>query len=78
MSRRELDPAVVSKRLSWLREHWTPEAIESARARMQPQPKAETFADGVARRLAELRALDELTRRLHQARPSVARDGADD
>ena len=57
-----------------MKDNWTPEDLESARARMQPQPRAETFAEGVARRLDELRALYELTKRLQVARPNAAQD----
>lgn len=74
MSRRELDPTEVARRLAWLRENWVPEDLESARARMQPQPRRETFAEGVARRLGELRSLYELTRTLQGAGASTARD----
>ncbi len=76
MSRRDLDPADVAKNLAWLRDNWTPEDLDSARARMQPQPRRETFAEGVARRLGELRSLYELTRRLREARPMTAQDAA--
>ena len=74
MSRRELDPAAVAERLAWLREHWTPEDMEAARGRMQPRARSETFAEGAFRRLNELRALCELTRRLQLTRPSAAQD----
>lgn len=65
----ELDPIAVARRLDWLREHFVAETVEEARARFERErpPRAETFEEGVARRLAELRELDELTQTLHAA-----------
>jgi hypothetical protein len=64
---RDLSPAVVSKRLGRLRDLYVPETPEQARARLLPEARRETpFAEGVARRLAELRALCELTAYLHR------------
>lgn len=66
----ELDPIAVARRLAWLREHFVAETVEEARARFERErpARAETFEEGVARRLAELRELDELTQTLHSAR----------
>lgn len=66
----ELDPIAVARRLAWLREHFVAETVEEARARFERERpgRAETFEEGVARRLAELRELDELTQTLHSAR----------
>lgn len=66
----ELDPIAVARRLDWLREHFVAETVEEARARFERErpARAETFEEGVARRLAELRELDELTQTLHSAR----------
>lgn len=66
----ELDPIAVARRLDWLREHFVAETVEEARARFERErpARAETFEEGVARRLAELRELDELTQTLHAAR----------
>lgn len=65
----ELDPIAVARRLAWLREHFVAETVEEARARFERErpARAETFEEGVARRLAELRELDELTQTLHAA-----------
>jgi hypothetical protein len=65
----ELDPIAVARRLAWLREHFVAETVEEARARFERErpARAETFEEGVARRLAELRELDELTQTLHSA-----------
>lgn len=66
----ELAPIAVARRLDWLREHFVAETVEEARARFERErpARAETFEEGVARRLAELRELDELTQTLHAAR----------
>jgi hypothetical protein len=71
--RRELDPAAVAERLSQLRALYIPEGIEEARARLaREQPRAhESLAQVAARSLAELRALCELARVLHMARPAT-------
>lgn len=66
----DLDPARVAARLAALAELYVPETIEEGRARLLADAMSpEAFADGVARRLDELRALDELSRYLHRARP---------
>jgi hypothetical protein len=51
----ELDPIAVARRLAWLREHFVAETVEEARARFERErpARAETFEEGVARRLAE-------------------------
>jgi hypothetical protein len=69
--RDELDPAEVAERLSTLRALYVPEGIEEARARLaREQPRShESLEQVAARSLAELRALCELARVLHTARP---------
>ena len=62
----DLAPASVSARLGLLRALYVPEPQEEARARMVQPPARESFERGVARRLAELRALCELTQHLHR------------
>ncbi len=64
----DLSPPAVAARLAWLRTSYAPMTAEEARGRLAPPPRSEPFAAGVARRLAELRALSELTRHLHLAR----------
>jgi hypothetical protein len=64
---RELDPAAVRARLEFLRASWTPRSADEVRALMEPPPRPKSFAVAVAERLAELRALDALTRHLHSA-----------
>jgi hypothetical protein len=61
--------AAVARRLEHLRELHVPERDEDARKRLvAEQPLfVEPFARAVERRLAELRALMELTRHLHSA-----------
>jgi hypothetical protein len=69
MSRR-LDPEVVARRLAALAAMFTAETVDEGRARLRSEAMApEALAAGVARRLEELRALDELTRYLHARRP---------
>ncbi len=67
---REFDPVAVRARLEFLRASWVPLSAAEARLQMEPPRARKTFAQAVAERLAELRALDELTRRLHLARRS--------
>lgn len=57
---RELEPAVVARRLALLAAIYVPETVEEGRARLR------LFAAAVARRLEELRALDDLTRYLQR------------
>ena len=66
----ELDPASVAARLAVLRGAYEPERVDAARARLARERPAssERFVDGVARRLAELRALSDLARHLHDVR----------
>lgn len=67
----ELDPEEVAERLSKLRALYVPEGIDEARARLareQPRPQ-ESLEQVAARSLVELRALCELARVLHTARP---------
>jgi hypothetical protein len=65
---RDLSPAAVAARLAWLRASYVPMTAGEARRRLTPPPRSEPFAAGVARRLAELHALCELTRHLHAGR----------
>jgi hypothetical protein len=66
----DLSPAAVGRRLDVLRATYVPESIERARERLvqdearcrAPKP---SLAEGAAKRLAELRALIELTQHLH-------------
>jgi hypothetical protein len=65
----ELDPRVVAARLEELRAAYVAETIEEARARFAREAvRVEPFETAVERRLAELRALDELARHLHRTR----------
>lgn len=64
--KRELDPALVAERLAALAALYVPETVVEGRARLRAEAMApDAFASAVARRLDELRALDELTRYLH-------------
>ena len=72
--RRELDPAEVAERLAALAALYVAESVEDGRARLRRDSmEPSVFAAGVARRLEELRALDELTRYLHNATGSTLR-----
>lgn len=79
----DMSPAAVGRRLERLRAMWTPEDRATARARLDDQPGSSpprTFAEAVALRLEELRALCELTAYLHGGRKapsSIARDERD-
>lgn len=67
---RDLTPEAVARRLDELRAAWVPESERSVRRRMErPEtgPANEPFEQQVAARLAELRALMELTAHLHGA-----------
>lgn len=62
----ELDPVLVVERLAALARLYVPETADEGRARLRAEAMApDAFASAVARRLDELRALDELTRYLH-------------
>jgi hypothetical protein len=65
----ELDPRRVAARLARLRSIYIAETVEQASMRLVRERPVESipFEVGVARRLAELRALCELTRALHSA-----------
>lgn len=64
---RELDPEAVARRLGALSAMFVAETAAEGRARLAAEAAAPSaFASGVARRLDELRALDDLTRYLHQ------------
>jgi len=71
--KRELDPAQVAERLKKLRALYVPETVEEGRARLaREQPRTRESIEQVAERsLAELRALCELARELHMAKPKV-------
>ena len=67
----DLDPRRVAARLARLRELYVPESLEEVQRRLdeeRPAEAPEPFARAVGRRLAELRALDELSRHLHRGR----------
>lgn len=64
--RAEIDAVQVAMRLAILAASYVPETVEEGFARMRADMLSEdAFVAGVARRLEELRALDELTRYLH-------------
>lgn len=66
----ELSPSAVSRRLAELRARFVAETIEEGRARLAPPPAPpEPLAQAASRRLAELRALSELTAHLRGAKP---------
>lgn len=70
--RRDPDPEVVARRLAALAACYVPETLAEGRARLRAEALApDALVAGVARRLEELRALDDLTRYLH-ARPAIA------
>jgi hypothetical protein len=65
----DLSPDAVAERLGLLREVATLETIEETRTRLEAyRSPATPFAEAAGRRLAELRALCELTRYLHSRR----------
>lgn len=67
---RDLEPEAVARRLASLSALYVAETVAEGRARLSASALApDAFATNVARRLEELRALDALTRYLHQARP---------
>lgn len=62
-----LDPARVAARLAILAGAYVPESVEEGRARLRADATSpDVLATTVARRLEELRALDELSRYLHR------------
>jgi hypothetical protein len=72
MSRPDLSPEAVAERLEWLRTHFVSDGDRGTRARLEDPERLRptgTFAQAVAHRLVELRALCELTEHLHRARP---------
>lgn len=77
----DLDAIAVALRLAELRRSYVAESVEEGRTRLaiERPPRRESFAEAVAARLRELRALCELARYLHRAdsnaRPAVT-DGA--
>jgi hypothetical protein len=74
--RTRLAPVRVAERLSRLRALYVPESIEQARVRLEGERGARVpFPEAVARRLAELRALLELTSYLHREK-GTSRDDA--
>lgn len=63
----ELSPDLVATRLAALAAAYVPETVEEGRARLREDSMApDAFASSVAQRLEELRALDDLTRYLHE------------
>lgn len=63
---RELATSDVAARLAALAARYVPETVAEGRARLRRELLAsDAFATAVARRLEELRALDELARYLH-------------
>jgi len=63
---RDLDPEAVARRLAVLAASYVAETVDEGRARLRAEALApDALASGVAQRLEELRALDELTRHLH-------------
>lgn len=66
---RDLDPTLVARRLAALAASYVPESVDEGRARLRAEAMApDALGSTVARRLDELRALDELTRYLRQRR----------
>jgi len=65
----DLRPDVVAARFAALRAIATLESPADAHAKMARPPRVETFEAAVARRLSELRALCDLTARLHRSTP---------
>jgi hypothetical protein len=64
----DLSPQAVAARLRELRLIWTPESAQSVRSRFASGvERPTTFEEAVSLRLAELRALLELTAYLHRA-----------
>ena len=64
-----IDPNLVAARLAALAALHVPETVSEGRRRLRAADTPEEFANRVAQRLDELRALDELTRYLHTACP---------
>lgn len=66
----ELDPNDVAHRLAQLSALYVPETVAEGRARLRRDASSpDVLVMLVARRLDELRALDDLTRHLHSVRP---------
>ncbi len=64
---RDLNPRDVERRLAALAAVYVPESVEEGRARLRSEAMApDALASSVARNLEELRALDDLTRYLHE------------
>jgi hypothetical protein len=65
---RDLDPSKVAHRLAGLRAGYVAEDVDEGRRRLALERPSgdESFAQGAARRLAELRALCELADHLHR------------
>ena len=64
-----LDPSEVARRLDVLAALYVAETVEEGRARMRAETMApDAIGSTVARRLEELRALDELARYLPKRR----------
>ncbi len=69
----DLSVPAVHARLQRLRALYRPLNAEQAIGRTDTAPRDETFVNGVSRRLEELRALCELTTRLHASTLAGAR-----
>ena len=72
--KRRMDPDQVARRLATLAATYVPETVEEGRTRLRMDAMSpDAFASNVARRLEELRALDEVTRYLHNQQPRARR-----
>ena len=65
----DLSPPAVARRLERLRALHVAVTEEEARQLMSPPRDDRPFVEAVAARLAELRALTELTAHLHRLKP---------
>jgi hypothetical protein len=62
-----LSPDAVSRRLAWLASRYVPETVEEGRLRLREAARrGRTLAEAAVSRLADLRALCELTTYLHR------------
>ena len=69
----DLAPESVAARLAILRASYVPLNADEARALLEAADARKPFAEAVSLRLAELRALSDLTRYLHGARKAPGR-----
>jgi predicted component of type VI protein secretion system len=70
--KRDLSPERVALRLARLRSIFIPETLEDARRRPREKASPSLSPPAVAQRLAELRALLELTAHFHARRSKVS------